>query len=922
VQELEQVKRAEDFHRKSDEIKRRAFEQEVLRLEKETELRGGALAKMLQVKDNHLFEELNKEAELTRRREEELLIKRETDIRSRLREEHLKKKMRRTEEARLRSEEEQERIAREQQLRNDAIRKADEERRLHEEQLRRQKEVQLRIDTERKQREVQEQRRVQEEQPRRQEEEQLREVESRRHQEVETQKKAEDERLRQEEFMRQQREEFRRKEEERLQRETEQQRLDAELRLKEEEEQKQRLEVDRMRREAEEKLRLEEELRRQIEEKHHKEEEQKRKQAEQRLRFEHDKKAREAEERQQRIKELLSNAEAFYVNGNYEHALVEVAKALVNEPSNQFAIQLESKIKEAQGNKEEDEKQNVKSPHRNRKQKNLKPKFEKREKARGFLSKPVYTIAAILATIIVVFIVIQLKNKIFPSTPSLAILPWKSTSNTPEEIIDGSSLAEEVAQHFQQFKQATVMGYTSSYGLTRYSDDPAKAVFHLGYSYALQGTVTKSALGFSVSLKLVDSVGSVHWSNQYDRSVSTLSTLPSEIASNVATSLGLTLQRTGTPLTSSSNPDAYLFYLRGLELMHRHTRLSTHNAYEVFQQAIELDQTFVQALAAASSCLTTMVEENWITPDSAIELAREYADKAIRANSSYGDGHVALGKALLLQRDYSGALEELNTALKYSSNSSSSYLNKGKIYLRTGKYKDAIEVLTKAYDLNPRDADILKSLGFAYQMNGKMEQSIWYHQTAVYFIHDSTEYLIGPLADAVLLSRDLSSTLGERIISACEHKIVRNPEDYATIYRLSRMLQVTGKRIEGTTFLEKSEKMLREKLKSEPTNGYAMAYMALTLTRLGKFTEAVTWGSRAAQLSHNNAEVKYRVAQMYSLQMYSSQKKKIDEKKKEEAIKALKEALRIQYRLDELTNADFYNMYEHGDFYNVLKTIQ
>jgi hypothetical protein len=97
-----------------------------------------------------------------------------------------------------------------------------------------------------------------------------------------------------------------------------------------------------------------------------------------------------------------------------------------------------------------------------------------------------------------------------------------------------------------------------------------------------------------------------------------------------------------------------------------------------------------------------------------------------------------------------------------------------------------------------------------------------------------------------------------------------------------------------------------------------MIYLALTLTRLGKFPEATTWGRKGVEMNPTDSNLKYRLAQMYALQMYSSQRKKTDEKKKEDAVKALKEALALNYRLDELTNADFYNMYEHGDFHRVI----
>jgi len=315
-----------------------------------------------------------------------------------------------------------------------------------------------------------------------------------------------------------------------------------------------------------------------------------------------------------------------------------------------------------------------------------------------------------------------------------------------------------------------------------------------------------------------------------------------------------------------------------------------------------------------------MVEENWTSSEPAITSARELAEKSIHANEALSDGYIALGRALALRKDFTGALEQFNIALKRSSNNGDTYLQKGKTYVRLGKYKEALEALVRASELSPRDPEVLQTLGFASQLNGNTTEGISYHQTALTVVNDSLEYLLGPVADALLLDPNLSPVQSERVISACEHRIAELPEDFATVYRLSRMLQVSGKRTEGTTLLENLEKTLRAELKSSPANSSAMIYLALTLTRLGRFPEATTWGQKAVEVNGSDPTIKYRLAQMYSLQMYSTQRKKLDEKKKDEATRALKNALSVSYRLNELANADFYNMYKYSDFQNVITT--
>ncbi len=114
--------------------------------------------------------------------------------------------------------------------------------------------------------------------------------------------------------------------------------------------------------------------------------------------------------------------------------------------------------------------------------------------------------------------------------------------------------------------------------------------------------------------------------------------------------------------------------------------------------------------------------------------------------------------------------------------------------------------------------------------------------------------------------------------------------------------------------LDRTEKLLRAELQAHPKNGDALIHLGLTLTRSGKFAEATALGRKAADLEKHDPLIKYRLAQMLSLQMYSAQKKKTDEKKKEEALVALRDAVRLSYNFDELANADFYNMYQGPEY--------
>jgi tetratricopeptide (TPR) repeat protein len=784
---------ADDLRRRTEELTRKAFEDESHRLDKEANERGQVLAKQRLFEDEHFIQEKLEEAEEQKRREEQVINAQEEEVQRVLEQERQKKlDLRRREELALKRREDEERLQREME------------------------------------------RRKQEELERKAAEEQARKVAEQRRQE-------EDERRKQEAN-------------------------------------KKRTELETIRKE-------EERLRKEV-------------------------------ERQDRIRVLVSNAETFYANNDYEHALVEIAKALVNDPTNPDALEVEQKIRDAQKSTQP---KTVAEKRKPKEVATLQPLSSSEQKKKKF---PRYVIAAIIAAVLIIgtFITLQLRRQAFPEQVSLAVLPWTSPSGNLDEKIYGTALAEEVAARFQSVKPMTVMGFTSGYGLSQFTTTPAQASAQLGFPFTLAGTFEKMGDLYAINVKILDSVGGVVWTNNYHKKPEALADLPGEVSRQVldalspAASSAIVSSRPGT-----TNIDAYLLYLRGLEMLHRRTEEGSKTAFLLFQQAMQHDDGFADAFAAAASVLVTEYELERNLNDSILVQAQHLAEHAIAANSSLGEAYFVLGLLYAQKKQYAAALDKFDTALARLPHSSKVYLNRAKVEFKIGKYTDALSELSRAYELNPRDPDVLQTYAYITQLMGTTRKGFWYHETALFVVRDSTEYLTGPFADAVLSDPDLSLSQSTRVIEACRRRLRAQPGDYVTTYKLGRLLQISGKGMEAMSVLNTVEIQLRAETQQHPKNALAMMFLAKTLTRLGKFTEAISLAQRAAEIDKNNVEVKYQLAQVYSLQMYSSQNKSIDEKKKQEAFRILGAAITMSYRFDQLVSADFFNMVEQPEFQTAIR---
>ncbi len=759
----------------------------------------------------------------------------------------------------------------------------------------------LEEETERRARELARQRLTQEKHPyeseteeenkQREREEQLRKAQEEEVQRVlehERQKRHERRRREEADQIRKEQEEVRRQEEHRVQEEvarqkTEEERLRKEQEKKRQEEtEKKRLELDALRKEQER-------LRREV-------------------------------EKQDRVEALIKSAEGLYMRGDYEHAAIEVAKALVNDPSHASALTLEQKIKEAQGKKKEKPAEAKGKGERVAAAKGPKtppPAAEKKRTVR-LLSYAIVVGVIVLTTIVVT----QLRKKIFTSPVGIAVLPWTSPSNILEDKILGTALAGELADEFMGMKPYLPMGFSSSYHLAQLSDHPEQAIFQIGCPYVLQGSIAQENNMVFVNLKLVDSTNNVVWDDGISRPSGQLTELPGAIATKITEVLLPAMGDVNEVIARSRwtvAPDAYLMYLRGKEMLQRPGPESTRNALDLFLQAVQQDNGFGEARAAAAVTLLERVENGWDSSSNAMNQAVSLAEAALKTYPTSGTAFAALGTVAAMGHNFPQSLRLLDTASLYLPRSGAIYLERAKVYFRMGKYNEVTDAMAHAYELDPRNTEILRTFAYLHQLMGTPRQGIGYHETVLSLIKDTTAYLCGPMGDLVLMDPGLTLSYSMRVSNACRHILALDSNNVDAMYRLAQVEQISGNYAQAAPILAKLEGILRSRLVQQPRSSSVMTMLSLTLTRLGRFPEADAHAARAIEIDKFNPDVYFAVARMYSLQMYSSKTNSVDAKRKSDAIRTLRQALAMSYRIDELASADFFNLIEQGALNAVLQ---
>ncbi len=221
---------------------------------------------------------------------------------------------------------------------------------------------------------------------------------------------------------------------------------------------------------------------------------------------------------------------------------------------------------------------------------------------------------------------------------SIAVLPFENLSVDPDNAFFSSGVAEEVLNHLGGYQELNIIGRTSSFVFKDKAFPAPKISALLGVRYLLQGSVRRQADQVRVSTQLLDENGVQLWSRTFDRRLTDIFAIQTEIAVAVAEAVvpEITIR---TPELRPTNLDAYDHYLRGRDLVYQR-RVDV--AVEALRRATELDPQFAPAYAELAIALAIAQQP--------IESAREAADTALSLQPGLLRALAARGLILQMQR--------------------------------------------------------------------------------------------------------------------------------------------------------------------------------------------------------------------------------------------------------------------------------
>src|SRR4029077_6833060 len=227
---------------------------------------------------------------------------------------------------------------------------------------------------------------------------------------------------------------------------------------------------------------------------------------------------------------------------------------------------------------------------------------------------------------------------------SIAVLPFENLSRDPDNAFFTDGIHDEILTDLARIADLKVISRTSVMQYkSRVKPNLRQIAKELGVAHVVEGSVQRAANRVRLNAQLIDARNDTHvWAQTYDRELTDIFAVESDIASSIADTLQAKLtgsERQAIASKPTENPEAYQLYLRGRFFWNKRTAPDLRKAIALFEEAVAKDPHYAQAYAAIAQSWLLLPAYEDSAPKDCFPQAQAAAEKALALDQSLSDAH-------------------------------------------------------------------------------------------------------------------------------------------------------------------------------------------------------------------------------------------------------------------------------------------
>jgi tetratricopeptide (TPR) repeat protein len=257
----------------------------------------------------------------------------------------------------------------------------------------------------------------------------------------------------------------------------------------------------------------------------------------------------------------------------------------------------------------------------------------------------------------------------------------------------------------------------------------------LGVANVLEGSVQRTADRVHINVQLIKAASDAHlWAEAYDRKLTDIFAVESEIAKTIAETLQAKLtgsEQRAIATRPTENTEAHQLYLKGRFFWNKRTSDGMMKSIDYFTRAIEKDPAYGLAYAGLADAYAILPNYSQTPWNESYPRAKAAVLKALELDDNVAEAHIALANLKLWNDWAQGAEEEFKRGIELSPSYATGH-HWYSVYLSAmGRHQEAIAEMTKAQELDPFSLIINTELGLPYLYAREYDRAITHFQKAI-----------------------------------------------------------------------------------------------------------------------------------------------------------------------------------------------
>ena len=318
-------------------------------------------------------------------------------------------------------------------------------------------------------------------------------------------------------------------------------------------------------------------------------------------------------------------------------------------------------------------------------------------------------------------------------------MPFENLSGDPNNAYFANGIQDEILTRLSGIADLRVISRTSTQQYQSKPRNLREIARQLGVANIVEGSVQKAADQVRVNVQLVNAQTDSHlWAESYDRKLTNILGVESEIAKGIAESLQARLTRReeqALAVKPTNNPEAYDAYLRGLAFASRsaYSNEALRQAIDSYERAVQLDSNFALAWARLSRADAFLYfNRKDTTPAGRRDAAKRALENAQKLEPNSPETLLALGYyQYWVLRDYGPAKNTFGRVGKTLPGSSEVPYALGLVARREGHWDESVAYVEHALALDPRNVELLIDAARTYALVRQFPAALKFYDRAL-----------------------------------------------------------------------------------------------------------------------------------------------------------------------------------------------